>query len=201
MSFNHLIGDLSVKFQTGHQASLGAEAFSALYDGQLPTCNDDSFSATIAFNGAANGYNLAPRVLAASSLPAPADGNDTRLIVLSLRGDLFTTVSSFGALFGILYNDQEEPHSWTTTGACHFVRRFENSFPRTSPRFDQVIPAGQTGWTKFWAVSDVPLLGAVINFNPNAGSASGAYNSGRNLHKLTFSANGSFIMPIFPPAC
>jgi hypothetical protein len=47
-----------------------------------------------------------------------------------------------------------------------FVRQLNNDFPKTSPRFDQVIPAGQTGWTKFWGTSDVGIIGAVIKQEP-----------------------------------
>ena len=77
-----------------------------------------------------------------------------------------------------------------------------NDFPRTTPRFELVIPAGSTGWMKFWVASgDQGILGASINFNANAGTAAGAFNSGHNMHKLTLSAFNAYIMPIFAPSC
>jgi hypothetical protein len=55
---------------------------------------------------------------------------------------------------------------------------------------------------KFWvAAADQGILGAVINFNANAGQAAGAFNSGHNMHKLTLSAAAAYTMPIFPPSC
>jgi hypothetical protein len=204
VSFNHLIGDEYIKLETGHQANLGAEAFAALYDDSfggrvLPGCDGNSTTATINFNGL--DYNRAPRVLAVSNIPSILDSNDTRLAVIRVGGNLLSGAATIGSIFGLLFDDQEEPHSWNSSGGCQFVRRLDNTFPRTTPRYDVVIPAGATGWLKFYSTGDVPLLGAVINFNPNAGTSSGAFNGGHNLHKLTLSATGSIVIPVFPPAC
>jgi hypothetical protein len=199
-SFNFLIGDEYVKTDSGHQANLGAEAFAALYTSSTaPGCDGNSITANINFNGVE--YNRAPRVLAVSNIPSILDGNNTRLIVNRIGGSLVTTAATIGAIFGLLYDDQETTHSWASTGGCQFVRQLNNDFPKTSPRFDQVIPAGQTGWTKFWGTSDVGIIGAVINRNPNSGTASGAFNGGHNLHKLTLSATNTYVIPIFPPSC
>ncbi len=207
-AFNFLIGDLYVKIELGHQANLGAEAFAALYDdgspATLPGCDGADTTAELLFNGT-TGYNRWPAVVAVSSIPARADGNDTFLIAVRGGGSLVSGAAATVALFGILYNDQEEPHSWTSLMSCFFVRRLDDSFPRTTPRFQQVIPAGQSGWTKFWVSSGAPavgLLGAVINHNPNAGTAAGAFRGGRNLHKLTLSPGpNTYTIPVFPPAC
>jgi len=199
-NFNFLIGDEFVKTDSGHQANLGAEAFAALYTSStVPGCDGNSITANINFNGVE--YNRAPRVLAVSNIPSILDGNNTRLIVNRIGGSLVTTASQIGAIFGLLYDDQETTHSWASTGGCQFVRQLNNDFPKTSPRFDQVIPAGQTGWTKFWATSDNGIIGSVINRNPNSGTASGAFNGGHNLHKLTLSSTNTYTIPIFPPSC
>src|SRR5262245_27935891 len=58
LSFNFLIGDEYVKLSTGHQANLGAEAFSALFNGVLPGCDANSVTALLNFSGVAGGYNL-----------------------------------------------------------------------------------------------------------------------------------------------
>jgi hypothetical protein len=198
-SFNFLIGDAYVKTESGHQANLGAEAFAALYEGSLPGCDGNSTAANVAFDGVL--YNRWPLVLAVSSIPPLPDGNDTRLIIIRGGGSLISGVTSAGSLFGILYNDQEEPHSWTVSLGCQRVTRLDDNFPRTTPRFQQVIPAGQSGWTKFWSPAGVSLLGAVINQNANAATASGAFRGGRNLHKLTLAPTTIYTIPIFPPAC
>ena len=67
-SFNFLIGDEYVKFADGYFGSLGAEAFSALFQGSVPGCDENSVDATLRLNGLPNGYNRAGRVLAVSSV-------------------------------------------------------------------------------------------------------------------------------------
>ncbi len=199
---NWLIGDASIKTETGHLANLGAEAFAALYNGVLPGCDGNSTTAVVNFNGVVGaGYNGVARVLAVSSITSQADGNDQRLIMIRVAGNLAIGAATLASIFGLLYNDQEESFSWTVVGGCQLVRRLDNLFPRTTPRFDVVIPAGQTGWMKFFSQSDIGILGSVINHNPNAATAAGAFRSGRNLHKLTLSFSAVYTIPVFPPSC
>jgi hypothetical protein len=200
-AFNWLIGDEYIKTTTGHAANLGAEAFSALYAGTLPGCDANSTVAAINFNGAFGGYNQAPRVLALSNIPARADGNDTRVIINRIGGNLATGAATLSTLFGLLYDDAETPFSFSITGGCQLVNSLSNTFPRTTPRFETVIPAGRSGWMKVWSPSDIGILGAMINANANAGAQANAFNGGHNLHKLTLSAAASYTIPIFPPSC
>ena len=68
-AFNFLIGDEYIKLELGHQANLGAEAFAALYNGDLPGCDGNSVTAVVNFNGVVGaGYNRVPLVLAVSSI-------------------------------------------------------------------------------------------------------------------------------------
>lgn len=199
-SFNFLIGDEYVKTEAGHQANLGAEAFAALFEGNVAGCDGADTDALLVFNGT-TGYNRWPLVVAASSIPPLPDGNNTQLILVRAGGSLISGVSGSQPIFGILYNDQEEPHSFTVNVTCQLLQQLTDNFPRTTPRFQQVIPAGQSGWMKLWTTTGVGLLGAVINNNANAASASGAFRGGRNLHKLTLSPTNTYTIPIFPPAC
>jgi hypothetical protein len=91
VSFNYLIGDEYVRTAAGFTANLGAEAFAALFNGNLPSCDENSFTADLAFNGSASGYNRAPRVLALSNIPSPIDGNDTLVIINRVGGSLLTS--------------------------------------------------------------------------------------------------------------
>ena len=70
-----------------------------------------------------------------------------------------------------------------------------NDIPKKDP-IDLIIPAGQTGWMKFWPIAPVGVLGAVLNFNANAATAAGAFNGGHNLHKLTLTTD-SYTVPVF----
>jgi hypothetical protein len=76
-----------------------------------------------------------------------------------------------------------------------------NTVPRITPRFDQYITAGRSGWMRLYQRDGNALLGAVINFNAQAGANAGAFNQGHNLHKLTLTDTASYTIPIFPPSC
>ena len=204
---NFLIGSVFVKTETGHQGSLEAEGFSALYDGTAPGCSGQTVSFTLLFDGNTTGttasYDRAPRVIAATKVPAVADGNDTRLIVIRVGGNFLTGATPIGSLFGIAYDDLEATHSFTVPNVpCQLYQRIDNAFPITAPRIETVIPSGKTGWLKIWNfVVDAGLLGSVLNKNVNVGSAANAFVGGHNLHKLTLSTTNSITIPIFPPAC
>jgi hypothetical protein len=199
--FNFLIGDEYVKFETGHFASLGAEAYSKLTDTNV--VSTDGSLAAVFFDGVllAGSYNRLSRVVAVDNIGSRADGNDTLLILNRIGGSLVTGAATLGSLFGLLYNDAEEPHSFNLSGGCQLRSALGNNFPRTTPRFETVIPAGQTGWMKIYSVSDLAITGSVINFNANARVASGSFSEGHNLHKLRLTAAANLVIPLFPPSC
>ena len=186
--FDFLIGDAYVKLQTGHFGNLAAEAIPS-WNVAYPLLSNDGTLFLLGIGGL-------PRVLAVDNIGSRLDGNDTLLVVNGVGGNYTIAPFAIGSLFGILYDDAEQPHSWNRTGSCQLVLPLNNDFPRTSPRFDVVIPAGQTGWMKFWSTSTTnntpygtsadgrALLGAVFQRNSQSGTASGAFQGARNLHKL-----------------
>jgi hypothetical protein len=200
LSFNYLIGDLF--FKSGdHEANLGAEAFAALYTGTLPGCDQNSITATLFFTGTPNGYNRAGKVLAVASIPSMLDGNDTRIVVIRVGGDLVTGPRDVGTIFGLTFNDAEQGFSWSTSVRCQLFARLTNDFPRTVPRFTDIIPQNQTGWLKFYTVGEGNgIIGAVLNANPNTATQADAFTGGHNLHKLTLTPDAA-TMPIFTPTC
>lgn len=200
INFNFLIGDEYVKLNSGHAANLAAESFAAL-SGAPPTCSENSVTAEIKFDGVS--YNAAPRVLAVDSILSAVDGNSTLLVIDRIGGNLGTGVSTIGQIFGLLFDDTEHSYSFERSTTRRQFRSIltNTDFPRTAPRFTNVIPAGHTGWMKFWRDEDGGLIGAVLNFNPNTASSSAAFNQGHNLHTLTLSTASSFIVPVFPPSC
>jgi hypothetical protein len=199
INFNHLIGDEYVKLSSGHAANLAAESFAAL-TGSPPVCNDATSTVELNFDGIS--YNAAPRVLAASNIPSPVDGNSTLLVIDRLGGNLATGLSTIGQITGIAYDDMERAFSFEfSTTRRQFLSVISNAFPRTAPRISNIIPTGRTGWMKFSRATDGAIVGALINFNPNAAASSSAFNQGHNLHKLTLTTEASFSMPVFPPNC
>ena len=55
-----------------------------------------------------------------------------------------------------------------------------------------MIPAGRTGWMKFWAVDNHAISGVVIN------EATVGFSQGHNLHALTTTGTATFTIPVFP---
>jgi len=198
-AFNCLIGDEYVKFATGHQANLGAEAIQSVM--MFPGGTDPNVTSTeLKFDGMF--YNRLPRVLAADNIPSTADGNSTMLIINRVGGDFQIGGATIGPITGLLYDDAEISYSFTASlGNCQYRQILSNNFPRTFTPFSRVIPAGRSGWMKFWTVSDRALFGSMINFNPQANANSGAFNQGHNLHKLTLSDTATIRVPVFIPSC
>jgi hypothetical protein len=199
ISFNYLIGDEYVKLDSGHQASLSAEAFAARENGS-PARWVDVVSAELHFDGIC--YSEMPRILAVSNILSRANGNDTLLVINRIGGNLMTAADPIETIFGLLYDDQENSFSFCfTTGSCQLRSQLSNNLPRTVPRFDQVIPAGRSGWMKLWSTNDATILGAVINNNTQAGTTPGAFNQGHNLHRLALKPSAALTIPVFPPSC
>jgi hypothetical protein len=203
-AFNELIGDLYVKFSSGHAANLGAEAIAAamMFPGGV---NTNVTTTTLKFDGM--NYNRLPRILAADNIPSSADGNSTMLIVNRVGGNFTLSGALIGGLTGLLYDDSEQSFSFTANqSSCQFRTILSNTFPRTFTPFNRVIPAGRTGWMKFWGVddsrgSDKALFGAMINFNSGAAANAGAFNQGHNLHHLTLTDRAEIVVPVFIPSC
>jgi hypothetical protein len=165
----------------------------------LTACDANSVTVQLNFDGVS--YNRAPRVLAASNIPSRADSSDTLFVLNRLGGSLASVAATLGSIFGILYDDAENPLSFTfNVTACQFRASLRNSFPRTAPPFENFIPAGRSGWARLYSLSDVALLGAQLIFNANAGTSAHAFNQGHNLHKLTLTTT-ALTVPIFPPNC
>ncbi|MDX2034077.1 MAG: ExeM/NucH family extracellular endonuclease [Blastocatellia bacterium] len=199
INFNHLIGDEYVKFSSGHAANLGAQAIRALAGG-LPACDINTVTATLAFDNVS--YSGLPHVLAADNIPSRGDGNDTMLILNRIGGNLATGAATLGNVFGLLYDDSESVFSFNlSAGVCQFRSSVTNTTPRTTPRFETLVPAGRSGWMKLWAANGGAMTGALLNFNPNAAANTAAFNQGHNLHVLTTTNAMSFSMPVFPPSC
>lgn len=198
ISFNCLIGSEDVKLASGQQATLGAESFAALFDPPV-FCDRNTPLVRLSFDGVQ--YNRAPRTLAISNLSSIVDGNSTFVVLNRIGGNLASTVEPLGKLSGFLFDDAEKRFSFTAQGGCQLRAYLSNSFPRTTPRYGQIIGSGQTGWLKIWAGEDYGILGAAINFNAQHRALPRPVLGGQNLHKLTFTDTAYFKMPVIHPNC
>ncbi|MEP7273401.1 MAG: SdrD B-like domain-containing protein, partial [Acidobacteriota bacterium] len=199
LNFNYLIGDAFIKSIDGHQANLAAESIGKIPGESAQSCDGGSVTTNLVFNGTPGNYERVPRTLAASSVLDYNSGNRALLIINRFGGDFLTSAATIPPFFGILYDDQEAARSFSHPQAgCQLVRVLSDSFPLTVPRFSVHVGTGKTGWLKFFAADDVGLMGAIINYNPNVATTSGAFNQGRNLHKLTFATSETIRVPVFP---
>jgi hypothetical protein len=124
------------------------------------------------------------------------------LVLNRIGGNLGIGAATLSDVFGLFYNDMEVGVSFSfSPRSCQFRSTLSNNFPRITPRFDQFVAAGHSGWVRLYSLSDQGILGAVFNANPNSGSSAEAFTQGRNLHKLTLTSGASYTIPIFPPNC
>lgn len=187
---NYLIGRADVRFTSGHHSSLPAIGVSGLTANQ-PPCTPGSITATLSFDGVR--YDELPRTLTIDSLPSPANGNSSMLVVNRLGGDLADQVLKIDTINGLLFDDSEISRTFTLNGGvCQLRGILGDNFPRTQPRYTTVIPSGRTGWMKFWAGTDQALTGVMIN--KGAGDFSGGYN----LPALTTTNTASLTIPVVP---
>jgi hypothetical protein len=153
---------------------------------------------TVAFDGTPGHYNRLPRVLADDSIPSRLDGNDTKLIVNRVGGgNLVTGAATLGTLFAVIYDDAEN------TSAPASPANATSSFRSEPTTFRVSLAAGMLSFGRTHRVDEVlvdddfAILGSAINFNAGAGHIHG----GHNLHKLTLTAAGTLVIPIFPASC
>ena len=188
VAFNHLIGEALVRVESGHAAALTALPV-AVVDPAALTCDPGAPTVELRFDGAR--YEKLPRALAVSSLPSSRRGLEPLLIINRIGGSLVEADSSSWSLAGLLFDDLERGASFTMTGTGSQLRGLlGQNYPRTSPRYETLIPAGRTGWMRFAAANEVALSGAVINRGPDG------FDQGRNLHLLTTTGIAVLTMPI-----
>ncbi len=193
---NALVGDSYVRFASGHSAALAAESVAAY---KAPPCDDTKVVVDLNFDGVE--YERLPTVLALDNIPSGADGNQTMIILNRPSGNFGLGPDRIGFVSGLLYNDEEDAFSFAiNSNLCQYRFIFNNTTPRTVPRFSTVVPAGNSGWVKFFTYDAIPLLGAVINYNPAAASSPTAFNGGHNLHKLR-STRSVINIPVFQTNC
>jgi hypothetical protein len=198
INFNFLIGEEYVKLASGAAAKLNAVAIAAVFKRNRP----HAFlgKAQLDFDGVM--YEQVPHTLALSNIPSAVDGNSTLLVVNRIGGDITTGAPSLGRFFLLLFDDQNNPSAGNiSSNTCQLTGVLSDTFPRVTPRFTHVIPSGHSGWMKFFPYTNgVGILGAAINFNPNAAAVRTAFSGGDNLHHLTLTTD-SLIIPISPPDC
>ncbi|NDD65631.1 MAG: hypothetical protein EBZ36_16890, partial [Acidobacteria bacterium] len=189
---NSLIGDESIRMAGGFYSTVVAEGVAGL---SSPSCLPSSMETTIHLDGVQ--YSLLGRTLAVDSIMSAAGGDQTMLVIDGIGGSLANGTSSLGKMNGLLFNDTEQGFSFSVTEGAQMAQVLSSSYPRSTPRFGAIIPAGSTGWMKIWSQrNDIALTGIRISSN----TSRGAFGDGINLHKLTVGAT-TLTIPILVPDC
>ncbi len=89
----------------------------------IDSCDANSLTATLLFDGGANtvntnNYDQLGGVLAVDNFPSLLDNNTIRLVVQGPSGDFRQANSGAGNLFGVLYDEAEQPFSFTASASC-----------------------------------------------------------------------------------
>jgi hypothetical protein len=193
---NFLIGDMFVKYGSGHQAGLSAMGVAAR---AMPAMSSLSVAVDLAFDDLQ--YERLPAVLVIDNIPSRVNNNDTMMVINRLGGDMALGASELGPVFGLLYNDVENSHSYTLSSPRTQLRyQMTNLMPRTTPRFTTVIPDGRSGWSKFYAVPTAAITGVMLTYHPGSLGAPNAFTGGHNLHHLTRTST-TISIPVYPISC
>jgi uncharacterized repeat protein (TIGR01451 family) len=199
VSFNCLAGDAYVKYSSGHRASYGAVAASTLLNN--PSGVDPlATTAVLKFDGIH--YSRLPRILAVDGIPSPGEGNSTMISLMAVGGNYSLTGSILGSLTGNLFDDRENNYSFNESAPnCLFVRTLSDNFPRTFTPFSGVVSPGHSGWMKIRAFQDIGILGVMLNYNQNTGTAANAFSNGHLLHGMTLTGASQITIPVDVPEC
>lgn len=190
---NSLIGDAFFRLDTGHAGNIAAEAITAL--NVIPPCSRTATTTRLQFDGVQ--YSMLGQTVAASHLPSLASGERTMIVLASIGGSLADKMTSIGTLFGLIFNDTEQGFSFSTTEGCQMMRILNSSYPRSTPRFPTIIPAGRSGWMKVWPTE---LNQAFVGLIVTDAAGGVGYEGARALHKLTLGPT-SVEMPVIAPSC
>lgn len=198
VNFNFLSGSAWVRQASGHQGSLPAEAVAAIA-ADPGNCAPGATSTTLLFDGI--NYNRLPYQLAVDKIRSPADGNNTLLIINRIGGSLASGISFIGSWSGLLFEENGNQHAFIATGNAQLRQTLNDNFPRTTPVFSSLVPAGLTGWMKFGSNPAVALIGAVFNYNSGITGSPSAFTGGRNLRHFGLSGLASLTIPVRQSNC
>jgi predicted extracellular nuclease len=193
VAFNHLLGEVSLRTESGHTASLAAFGVPALAPEGQRTVVPVAGRATLPFDGLV--YSPLPHTLAVSSLASPEDANQSLLVVNRLGGDLTRSISPLGILEGWLYDDVETSWRFTSdqqTPQIVFLLGSQ-TLPRLSPPYERILSRGRSGWMRlFPRQAGIALSGLLLQRNDRPEGMT----QGRHLHVLTTTEEARLTVPL-----
>src|SRR5262245_3338996 len=194
VSHNFLSGTEYIKTATGHGGTVMAVAVDALFEGTLPGLAKGAGTATLNFDGNANGYSQIPRALTIDKLTSRADGNDTLVVVNRIGGNLAERAAPLGPLTGGVSNRTGAKFSFSTNAnSC------QAQLPLTDlvPNLNAAISSKQTGSIDI--ASETGDGNGFFGIELTANSRNASFSDARNFRSSTLSAKDSLVIPISTP--
>lgn len=183
--FNYLVGEAALYEIDGFEATLPALAIGKMTSGDV-NLNEDQ-TATMLFDGCM--YERLPQVLAVPSFNSQVVFR-TYVTLVSPPSSFLSNQVSATKIAATVTNDRVQVASTNLT-----MRRFRQlalAEIRFNADLNLLVPANGTGWLKFQATEEQPLLGALFNKGPR-------FKGGRNLAAVSLLKKFALTVPTDPP--
>lgn len=194
VSFNYLMGEASVKFESGRRAMLPAESIAAI-DPVPVDCNGLAPSATILFDGV-HYDRLASRV-AVDKLRNRREAGSLVLILSRIGGDIFGgQIGPLQQISAELVDDRAAGRVFAIGAASPQLVIDVSTV--VSANAGEVFPAGRSGWMSLASPSGLAFVGASLS---GTGSNPAFSQSSHRLRRLRLAPVISLRVPAGLPLC
>ena len=195
--FNFLRGTQVVNGAGGYSGSVSAIPVSGI---AAPTsCGASTTSTTLSFDGAM--YGRFPSQITADGVTTSSQSGATLLVANAVGGNLVGSnrASSISSVNGTVIDSELNSYPYTDNRSSSQIAVELNSrYPLTSPRFDQIVPAGQTG--KITMFAGPAVFGMTLTKTAAASTASLMRTVAFKNSTLTIPVNNNFIILLnYPP--
>lgn len=194
--FNFLRGTQIVNGAGGYSGSVSAIPVSGI---AAPTsCGASTTSTTLSFDGAM--YGRFPSQITADGVTTSSQSGATLLVANAVGGNLVGSnrASSISSVNGTVIDSSLNTYPYTDSRTSSQIAVELNSrYPLTSPRFDQIIPAGQVG--KITMFASPAIFGMTLTKTAAASTASLMRTVAFKNATLTIPVNNTFIILLGSP--
>ncbi len=187
--FNFLRGTETLTGLSGYSGTVNAIP---VRSNTVPTsCSSTTLSTVLNFDGVM--YDRFPSQITADSVQTSSQSGATLLVVNAIGGSLVGSnrASTISTLNGTVIDSGLNTYAYTDSRtSSQIISELNTRYPLTSPRFDQIIPTGQTG--KLTMFASPALFGMTFNKTASASIASLMRTVAFKNSTLTIPVNNTF---------
>ncbi len=189
--FNFLRGTETVNGAGGYSGSVNAIPVSGI---AAPTsCGISTTSTTLSFDGTM--YGRFPSQITADGVTTSSQSGSTLLVANAVGGNLAGSnrASSISSLNGAVLDSALNTYLYTDNrNSSQIAAELNSRYPLTSPRFDQIVPAGQVG--KMTMFASPAIFGMTLTKTASASVASLMRTVAFKNATLTIPVNNTFVI-------